>query len=303
MIDTPQTKPTIIVVGIATTGRREVLRETLEQIERQDRRPDRILVCPVADGDVDWDHAARLAVPVEHVVGPQGSSAQRNAIFDAAGDSDLIVFFDDDFLPADRFLAETERLFLQNPDIIAATGHVLADGIRGSGINLPEAFSILASDTAPEEGKAPVAPIKNLYGCNMAFRFATIMRIGARFDENLPLYGWHEDIDFSGQLAGEGRIVLADALRGVHRGVKRGRTSGLKFGYSQIANSVYVARKGTMGWPRALRFAIGNTCANIIGSMRPQGLVDRRGRLRGNLLALKDLLCGKIDPKRILSLR
>ncbi len=303
MIDTPQTKPIVIVVGIATMGRRDVLRETLEQIARQERRPDRILICPVADSDVDWDHAARLTVPVEHIVGPQGSSAQRNAIFDAAGEPDVIVFFDDDFLPAGRFLAETERLFVQNPDIIAATGHVLADGIRGPGIDLPEAFSILASDTAFDDSKARVEPIRNLYGCNMAFRLATVMRIGARFDENLPLYGWHEDIDFSGQLAGEGRIVLADALRGVHRGVKRGRTSGLKFGYSQIANSVYVARKGTMGWPRALRFAIGNTCANIVGSMRPQGLVDRRGRLKGNLIALKDLLCGKIDPKRILSLR
>ncbi|MBB6486063.1 glycosyltransferase family 2 protein [Rhizobium lusitanum] len=303
MIDTSQTKPVVIVVGIATTGRREVLRDTLAQIDKQERRPDRILICPVNDSDVDWDHAAGLAVPVEHVVGPQGSSAQRNAIFDAAGEADLIVFFDDDFLPADRFLAETEHLFLQNPDIIAATGHVLADGIRGPGIDLPETFSILTSDTAPERGEARVAPTGNLYGCNMAFRFATIMRIGARFDENLPLYGWHEDIDFSGQLAGKGRIVFADALRGVHRGVKRGRTSGLRFGYSQIANSVYVARKGTMGWRRALRFAIGNTCANIVGSLRPQGLVDRRGRLKGNLLALSDLLRGKIDPKRILSLR
>lgn len=303
MTDAPRTQPAVIVVGIATTGRREVLRDTLEQIARQERRPDRILICPVADNDVDWDHAAGLAVPVERVTGPQGSSAQRNAIIEVAGDPDVIIFFDDDFLPADGFLAETECLFLQNPDIIAATGHVLADGIRGPGIDLPEALAILAADTAPENGKAGVEPTVNLYGCNMAFRFATIMRSGARFDENLPLYGWHEDIDFSGQLSGLGRIVLADALRGVHRGVKRGRTSGVKFGYSQVANTVYVMRKGTMGWPRALRFLIGNTLANVIGSLRPQGLVDRRGRLKGNLLAYGDLLRGRIDPRRILSLR
>lgn len=304
MIDTLRANPNAIIVAIATSGRREVLRETLVQIERQKRRPDRILICPAAGSDVDWDHVATLSVTVERIDGPKGLTAQRNAIIDAAGEADLIVFFDDDFLPADDFLVETERLFQKNADIIAATGQVLADGIRrGPGIDLREALAVLAADTGPDQANASVVPIVNLYGCNMAFRLAIIRRTGARFDENLPLYGWHEDVDFSGQLAGNGRIVFAEALRGVHRGVKRGRTSGLQFGYSQIANTAYVVRKGTMAWPRALRFAVGNTCANILGSLRPQGLIDRRGRLKGNLLALSDLLRGRIDPQRILSLR
>lgn len=301
MNDTPHTKPAVIVVGIATSGRREVLRDTLAQIDRQERRPDRILICPVSADDVDWNHAASLTVPVERVDGPRGLTAQRNAILDRMGAPDLIVFFDDDYLPAARFLAETERLFQQNPDIVAATGHLLADGIRGPGIGLPEAQALLSADRAPE--RPGVMPIDNLYGCNMVARFPAMMRAGVRFDENLPLYGWHEDIDFSGQLRGHGRIVFADALRGVHRGVKRGRTSGVQFGYSQIANTVYVVRKGTMRWPRALRFGIGNPIANALGCLRPQGIVDRRGRLKGNLLALWDLLRGKLDPQRILSLR
>ena len=58
MTDTSPTKPMNIVVGIATSGRREVLRDTLAQIDRQQRRPDRILICPAAGGDVDWDHPA-----------------------------------------------------------------------------------------------------------------------------------------------------------------------------------------------------------------------------------------------------
>ncbi|MGN6095837.1 MAG: glycosyltransferase family 2 protein [Bosea sp. (in: a-proteobacteria)] len=301
MTDTSPTKPMNIVVGIATSGRREVLRDTLAQIDRQQRRPDRILICPAAGDDVDWDHAAGLAVPAERVTGPKGLTAQRNAILDAAGKPDLIVFLDDDYLPAVHFLAETERLFRENPDVVAATGHLLADGIRGPGIGLPEAQALLSADRAPEQ--SGVMPIDNLYGCNMVARFAVMMRAGVRFDENLPLYGWHEDIDFSGQLRSHGRIVFTDALRGVHRGVKRGRTSGVQFGYSQIANTVHVVRKGTMRWPRALRFGIGNPVANALGCLRPQGIVDRRGRLKGNLLALWDLLRGRLDPQRILSLR
>lgn len=300
MNDNPHTKPAVIVVAIATTGRRETLRDTLVQIEQQQRRPERVMICPVSSDDVDWDHAASLTVPVQRVDGPRGSSAQRNAILDAADDADLIVFLDDDYLPADGFLAETERLFQQNPGLVAATGHLLADGIRGPGIELPEALALLAADKAPEH--AHIVAIDNLYGCNMVARAATLRRTGVRFDENLPLYGWHEDIDFSGQLRPHGQIVLADALRGVHRGVKRGRTSGLRFGYSQIANTIYVARKGTMRWPRALRFAFGNFGANLIGSLGPQRLVDRRGRLKGNLLALWDWMCGRLDPLRILKL-
>ncbi|AZO77314.1 hypothetical protein B5U98_17255 [Bosea sp. Tri-39] len=49
--------------------------------------------------------------------------------------------------------------------------------------------------------------------------------------------------------------MLSTALRGVHRAVKRGRTSGLRVGYSQIANTVYLARKGTMRRLRALRLS------------------------------------------------
>lgn len=299
-MDTPCARPFTIVVGIATSGRREVLRDTLARIDRQERLPQRVLICPAADSDVDWEHAAGLSVPVERVDGPKGLTSQRNAILDAAGDPDLIVFFDDDFLPADRFLAEAEQLFLRDLEIVAATGEILADGVRGPGIDLAAGLAVLAEDRAPAQARA--LPIDDLYGCNMVFRFATIAQAGLRFDENLPLYGWHEDIDFSGQLRGRGRIVLSTALRGVHRGVKRGRTSGLRFGYSQIANPIYVSRKGTVAWPRSVRFLVGNVAANLLGSLRPQGLIDRRGRLKGNLIALWDLVRGRLAPQRILTL-
>lgn len=300
MADTPPIGSAGIVVGIATSGRRDVLRETLIQLDRQQLHPQRILICPAASDDVDWDHAATLTIAAERVDGLQGSSAQRNAILDAVGDADLILFFDDDYLPTDCFIAEVERLFRQNPDIVAATGHLLADGVHGPGIGLQEALAVLAGDRAPQMGS--LRPVENTYGCNMVFRLAAVRRTGARFDENLPLYGWQEDVDFCSQLAAEGRIVHATTLRGVHRAVKRGRTSGLRFGYSQIANTVYLARKGTMRWLRALRLSAPPVVANLVGSLLPQGFIDRRGRLKGNLLALWDLVRGRLDPRRILSL-
>lgn len=289
-----------IVVGIATAGRREVLCDTLAEIAGQQRLPSEILVCPAQEEDVDWSFAATLAVPVRRVAPRQGLCLQRNAILDAIVDADLLLFFDDDFLPAPSFIAEAEALFDAQRDIAVATGQVLADGIHGPGLGAEEARAILARDVAP--AVAHLTPVENAYGCNMVFRMAAVRAAGARFDENLPLYGWQEDTDFCQQLAGQGRIVHATALRGVHRGSKRGRTSGLRFGYSQIANPVYLVRKGTLRPRRALRLAAGNIAANLGGSLKPNNPVDRRGRLKGNWLAFWDLLRGRLAPQRILSL-
>ena len=122
----------------------------------------------------------------------------------------------------------------------------------------------------------------------------------ARFDEALPLYGWQEDIDFSAQLLPKGRIVASDAFHGVHRGVKAGRTSGVRFGYSQVANPVYLVLKGTMTPRKAVAILCNNVAANLVKMWRPEPWVDRKGRVKGNWLAFGDILRGRVRPRRIL---
>lgn len=290
-----------IIVGIATAGRREVLSETLLHLTRQDRKPDAIFVCPSSPEDVDETLAETLSVPVTIVAGERGLTKQRNAILSAIDAGDLLVFFDDDFLPQVDFLANAETLFRMERDIVVATGLVLADGIHGPGIPVREGLEILARDQTAGD-RATLEPVYNAYGCNMVFRLSAIEADGTRFDERLPLYGWQEDVDFCRRLAHYGRILRSDALRGVHLGNKRGRTSGLRFGYSQVANPLYLFRKGSVSLRWALHLMGSNIAANTIGSLRPQGLVDRRGRLKGNFIAFADLLRGKMDPLRMLEL-
>lgn len=289
-----------IVVGIATAGRCAVLSETLGHLMRQSRLPDAILVCPAEPDDFDEAAAGALSVTARRVEGRRGSCAQRNAILDAADDADLIVFLDDDYMPAHDFLAEAEALFGGRAEIVVATGTLLADGIHGPGISAEEAVRILAAD--PGQAKT-TRSVYNAYGCNMLVRMRAVRAVAARFDENLPLYGWQEDLDFCRQLAPAGEIVHSTALRGVHLGSKRGRTSGLRFGYSQIANPIYLWRKGSMTPRRALRLMAGNVAANIAGSLREQEFVDRRGRLKGNGIALLDLMRARLSPQRILSFK
>src|SRR5258708_31843820 len=123
----------------------------------------------------------------------------------------------------------------------------------------------------------------------MAFRLGP-SRQGVLFDERLPQYGWLEDVDFSRRLARYGRIVQLPDARGVHLGSKSGRTLGVKLGYSQMVNPIYMVKKGTMAPGKALLHMSRNFAKNLVRSLKPEPYVDRRGRLRGNVLGLIDAL-------------
>jgi GT2 family glycosyltransferase len=284
-----------LAVGIATIGRPALLGAVLEEFARQTRRPDRIIVCAPTADDV-------AGIPADHadvIIGPRGLTRQRNVIIDRLDDCDLLQFFDDDFVPATTYLAEIERAFISDPGVAMITGEVIADGIIGPGFDIAEARRRLARTMA---SGGTLQPVENGYGCNMAVRLAAVRAAQCRFDERLPLYGWLEDVDFSRQLAREGRIAKMDAARGVHLGVKQGRQSGVRLGYSQIANPIYLSRKGTCPWSRTLRQMSRNVAMNLARSLKPEPYVDRAGRFAGNLKAIRDLMTGRLDPERILEL-
>lgn len=288
-----------VAIGIASAGRRDILTDTIRHLAGQNRQADAIFVCPALPEHFDRDAVAPTGLPVIEVYGEPGLPAQRNTIIRACT-SDILIFLDDDFLLKPDFVEQTIRLFETHPDVVVATGEVIADGIIGPGFDMEEGLRALESAPAAPASDG-IAEVFNAYGCNMVLRLKPVRENGLRFDESLPLYAWLEDVDFSRQLAPFGRIVRAAALRGVHLGTKRsGRTPGRKLGYSQIANRVYLARKGNLPWPMALHGMARNIGANLLHWFRPEPWVDRKGRLAGNLMALRDWLKGDIEPARIL---
>ena len=293
--------PMRLGVGIATSGRAAILTETLAEIMRQTRVPDVIIVCPARADDIEMAAVNRLGIPLSVVTAAPGLPRQRNAILAAARDCDVLVFFDDDFFPEKQYLAAAQLLMQRNRDIVLATGDLIADGINGPGVDPAEARMLLDTCSRPAANSTP-RPEYNAYGCNMVLRLAPVRDNGLKFDEALPLYGWQEDVDFSRQLARYGRVVRSAVLTGVHLGTKRGRTSGVKFGYSQIANPIYLIRKGTMSGSRAVRLMARNVIMNFARVTRPEAWVDRAGRCRGNLLALADLSRGRLHPGRVLDI-
>lgn len=303
---TPPTKDVLaagtarrLVVGIPTASRPGILAETVRYIAHQARLPDLLLLSVSAAEHTGGVEREALPFRIEVLQSPPGLSRQRNLILSQLRPDDLLMFLDDDFLMAPDYLAEVELLFDENPDIALTTGTLVADGILGPGLNHAQGAALLA-DAIRTPAERRLRPEHTGYGCNMAIRAATVLSADLQFDERLPLYSWLEDVDFSSRLQAHGRLVRPTQLRGVHLGTKSGRTPGKNLGYSQIANPVYLVRKGTMGRSRAWRLIGRHLGANLTGTIRPRPWADYRGRLIGNLTALADLWRGRCDPERIL---
>ena len=286
-----------LFVGIPSAGRKEILSHTLQHLSQQVVRPDKVIVCtpddehyqiPQFDGTLD----------VLHIRATKGSCSQRNAMLDLLKDqSGILLIIDDDFFVHRQYLDAIQRIMLARPDIALANGFIIKDGIIGPGIPVAEANRMLDETRYDPAAQATVREKIVGYGCNMAIRLEHVRDV--RFDENLPLYGWLEDVDFSHQLSRSGKIVDVSAVSGVHLGIKMGRTPGKKFGYSQIVNPIYLIRKRSMKPRHALFLMLRNMAMNITRSVSPEPYLDRRGRLYGNLLGLLDVIRGRINPKAV----
>ena len=294
------TTPMTVTIAIATTGRAVILTETLREVARQTYKPSLIAICPAHETDVDRDALASLGLPIAYSYGEKGASAQRNALLRDLPAHDIVLFLDDDFFLAPDYIAELVALFAADPAIMLATGTLIADGANGPGFNPSEARAMIAARRPDATEK--VESVFCGYGCNMAVRWSAISGRGLWFDENLPLYSWAEDVEFSRQVAPYGRLVKSNRLSGVHLATKRGRTSGVRFGYSQVANQVYLRRKGVITTKLALIYGGRNVLANLRGLIRSEAYIDRRGRLLGNIYGLLDLARGRSSPLRILDL-
>ena len=288
-----------VAVIVASCGRAAELDRLLASLRRQTLAPSQVILAVTAPQDLPAGAEAELGAVVHF--GQRGSCVQRNAGLDlVAPDTDAVAFFDDDYVPSRFAVQGIVDAFEDYPDAVGFDGVVLADGVLTGGLDADEAERLVAaSDANVDPSRRPTLRFGKigLYGCNMAFRWSRVASL--RFDEELPLYGWQEDVDFARRALRPGETLgVSDALVGVHRGVKTSRSPGKRLGYSQVANPIYLMRKGTMPPMFALRHVVRNVGANVLRSVRPEPWVDRRGRLHGNLLGLRDLVIGRSAPRR-----
>jgi hypothetical protein len=287
-----------IAVVIASTGRPTELGRWLDHIKRQTLAPARLVYAVVKPTDLPKH------VPEEVMVvnSAPGLPIQRNAALESVKDScDIIAFFDDDFVPSTFCLEGIDAFFDLYPEVVAANGTLIADGINSAGMSYEEAAELVdRCDKLPREKPVVLGELSGLYGCNMVYRMDAIGE--ERFDEQLPLYAWQEDIDFAARVGRRGRIVKTNAFHGVHQGVKGARLPGVRLGYSQVVNPLYLVRKGTLSPQEAAKLVIKNFLMNHAKAFFPEPWIDRIGRCKGNWLAMVHVLLGRDHPKNILTL-
>jgi GT2 family glycosyltransferase len=288
-----------IAVVICTLGRPSVLHDTVLSLTEQTIPPEEILIGTPSEESVQSE---TLKLPKTRLIKTNlGLTRQRNACLDeVASGMDLIAFVDDDMEFCRDYFEQMIRLFSENPDVVAASGSLLHDGGINSPIDRQKAAIMcrttelqLATDPRTFESRAYA------YGCNMVFRAEEIKDI--RFDEELPLYAWLEDSDFSHRaVSGRSRgPVTCLRAKAVHLGWQGGRVAGIRLGFSQIINPLYLWRKSrpfslmhfvVHYWLRCL-------VGNLLGTIHGPEIEDRPGRLQGNIRGFLHVLQGRCDPK------
>lgn len=301
-------------VVIATKGRAKETGVLLDYLANQSVVPHFVVVAGSEPSDIAGldTHPLITQQKGQLILSKAGLCTQRNAGVTALlaqprlqdAQDWFVAFFDDDFRPAADWLAQALQYFQQEPTVVGLTGHVLADGVNLEfGIPESSANGYLTQQKAPRPHWSNVSspqPLFGLYGCNMAYKAVVMQQ--QQFDENLPLYAWQEDYDFAHRALQYGELRLLPSCKGVHLGTSAGRTSGVRFGYSQIANPIYLVKKGSMPWRVAAKMMSKNLASNIVKSLTGVRIKDFPGRLKGNLRAISHLFTGKLNPLRVLDI-
>jgi GT2 family glycosyltransferase len=282
-------------VVICSANRPDVLAETVDSLLYSQTLPPREIIISVYNQQhVHEKTREKLAVRV--VSGArQGTCVQRNVAAKLVR-SPYTLFLDDDVELAPDFIESMERLLAREKDAVAATGFLVIDGARmDTGLDRAAARTY-AMNYVRTRGNYDHGEGQNVFVRTKIFNKVL-------FDENLPLYGWLEDLDFAINIRRYGRIIMNTETCWAHIGCPGGRTNGVRFGYSQIVNPFYLWRKNRKpGLPSVvfrhwLRYLVYN-CKRAL-SKTPSRRNDRSGRFTGNLIALGHLLGGKVDPSYI----
>jgi glycosyltransferase involved in cell wall biosynthesis len=272
-------------VIIATLGRPEILRRTIESVARANPSPRELIV---VDGDQgrSSEPATRgsFGFPIVYITAARGLPKQRNAGIDRAA-GDVLVFVDDDVeIPTNTF-AVLGRVFTDR-SVLGATARILEPHSDRIGKKHSPVRRLLPG--GGEEGRftrfgyprrlidlETERDIDFMHGSFMAIR--TDVARDVRFDERLPGYALAEDEDFSYRVSRRGRIRFVPELHVLHAKEGHGSRDARAFGRTVVVNRAYLFRKNFRGGGLArLQFTM------LILLFMAHRLVNREwGELRG----------------------
>lgn len=266
-------------VIIASSARPKILEQTLDSLATQSAAPNSVILTTVREDD--WVSSKTWPFPVIHISGAQGIPKQLNAAIALIAKSMPYVFiFDDDVELASNYCENALRWFERMPGLIAFSGHVLRDG----GVLRDEARGMLFERVATIPSKFDAAT--DIYGCNMCIRCSVLH--AEAFDEQLPGYAWLFELEWARRVKPHGEIGYVSDCLLVHLAEKAGRAPGYALGKMQVQHPIYLYRKGRISLRELIfKYLARLIVANIAKMPIDSDTVDRLGRLRGNMDALR----------------
>jgi GT2 family glycosyltransferase len=252
-------------VVIATRGRPESLRTTLESLAACSTSPDEVVIVdgdearsaePVADAVRE-----AFSVPVRHVASPPGLTRQRNAGIRAAH-GEVIVFADDDVAFDPGVLSALATAYA-DPAVVGATGRIVEHEPRrvgGARSGLRRSLQLKGDQGTMTSYGYPRRlidldvgrDVEFMHGCLMSARRDAALATG--FDEGLPGYGLAEDEDFGYRLSRAGRVRYVPSASVVHLARGRGGAAQRAFNRTLVIHRAYLLRKnfapGRLAWIR-----------------------------------------------------
>jgi GT2 family glycosyltransferase len=286
---------------ISSVNRAQTLHETVLAIRKQTISPI-VIILSLCDTASVLDETVELPL-VRIVQGRKGLTKQRNnGVSALPPEADCVLFLDDDIELAPNYLESMQVLFDRFSDMVVASAFIAVDGLRqGRALTREEAVAAVLEQRCECETE----DADGVSGCNMFVRRSVLDSID--FDERLPLNSWLEDYDFSVRCKAHGRVVGSFDTCVAHIGIQRAeRERGFLVGYSHLANSHYLWRKGVIPsfrrllgsfWFPALR---GSLRGALFGKSPWNIVLDYKGRVRGNVRALAHAMLFRLKPERIL---
>ena len=127
-----------ISVVIASKGRPDFVRETIESLQRQTLKPEQIIIVVPSSEDLPKN---QWGDDVQYIIGPLGLTSQRNKGIRAIPSTvPYVGFFDDDFELKADYLEQAVAFMNANVSSVGISGRLL--GRRG--INRQEAKKLIA---------------------------------------------------------------------------------------------------------------------------------------------------------------
>jgi len=237
-----------ISIIIPTYNRLASLKRVLEGLENQTLAPTNFEVVVVSDGATDGtdEFLANLQTPL--TLNPvfqvnAGAAAARNAgIQTAVGD--LVVFLDDDVVPAPQLLAEHLRTHAAEGDNVVVLGPMItpADFVMAPWVQWEQAMLVKQYTAMTHGDWEPTA--RQFYTGNTSLRRSYLLASGG-FDAQFKRA---EDVELAYRLADSGlRFVFNAEAIGYHY-AERSFTSWMNIAYAYGRNDVIFAQEKGQTW-------------------------------------------------------